>query len=83
MRIRQFLLPLAFAVALLFVAAPVGAQLPASKGAPKAGEKMPDFTLPDTQNKPVKFSDLLKPAASQKDAAAGSWVILIFYRGYW
>jgi hypothetical protein len=83
MRSPRFLLPLAFAAALLFAAAPAGAQLPPSKGAPKAGEKLPDFTLPDTANKPVKFSDLLKPPAGEPSAAGGSWVILIFYRGYW
>ncbi|HEV1995092.1 MAG TPA: hypothetical protein VGR03_12240 [Candidatus Acidoferrum sp.] len=98
---------LLFAMALLFAAEPAGAQLPPSKGAPKVGEKMPDFTLPDTNNKPVKLSALLAPAAEEKPGAgekpaagekpgagekpateekkdqAGSWVVLIFYRGYW
>ena len=85
---RIFLMPLAFAAALLFSAAPAGAQLPPSKGAPKVGDKMPDFTLPDTNNKPVKLSALLAPAAGEKASGekndqAGPWVVLIFYRGYW
>ena len=55
----------------------VGArQLPESAGAPKVGEKVPDFTLPDSQGKPVRLYSLL-------EQAPGSWVILIFYRGYW
>ena len=51
-------------------------QLPVSAGAPKVGEKAPDFTLPDPQGRPVRLSDL----ASE---SSGSWALLIFYRGYW
>lgn len=51
-------------------------QLPQSAGAPKVGEKAPDFTLPDSQGKPVRLSSLL-------DQPGGGWVVLIFYRGYW
>ncbi|MGH9729521.1 MAG: hypothetical protein ACRD33_04690 [Candidatus Acidiferrales bacterium] len=64
----------------------VRAQLPPSKNAPKVGEKAPDFTLPDSTGKAVRLYDLLSSrqvasgATSQKD---GSWVLLIFYRGYW
>ena len=54
-------------------------QLPASAGAPKVGEKAPDFTLPDSQGKPVRLSGLLETGGG----APGSWVLLIFYRGYW
>lgn len=80
---HNILLSLAMAGALLCAVAPAGAQLPSSKGAPKVGDKMPDFTLPDTNNKPVKLSELLAPAAGGKNAKAGPWVLLIFYRGYW
>jgi peroxiredoxin len=45
------------------------------------GEKAPDFTLPDKDGKPVKISDLL--AAAGPGGQKGSWVLLIFYRGYW
>jgi hypothetical protein len=59
----------------------VGArQLPESAGAPKVGEKAPDFTLPDSQGKPVRLSSLLQQPGG---GAPGSWVVLIFYRGYW
>jgi len=51
-------------------------QLPAAAGAPKVGEKAPDFTLPDSQGKPVRLSSLL-------EQPGGGWVVLIFYRGYW
>lgn len=52
----------------------VGArQLPPSAAAPKVGEKAPDFTLPDSQGRPVSLSGVNR----------SSWVLLIFYRGYW
>lgn len=57
------------------------AQLPASPGAPKVGEKAPDFTLEDPQGKPVQLSSLLK--SKSEGAGSSSWVVLIFYRGYW
>lgn len=55
-------------------------QLPQSAGAPKVGEKAPDFTLPDSQGKPVRLSSLLGMPGG---GTPGSWVVLIFYRGYW
>ena len=59
----------------------VGArQLPQAAGAPTVGEKVPDFTLPDAQGRPVRLSSLLQQPAG---GAPGSWVVLIFYRGYW
>lgn len=45
----------------------------------KVGGQAPDFTLPDPQGRPVRLYDLLRPAGGQP----GSWVLLIFYRGYW
>ncbi len=78
----------ALAIVLLAFANIVQAQLPPSKGAPKVGQKAPDFTLSDSSGKPAKLSDLLAgppsvqtgEAASKKNA---SWTLLIFYRGYW
>jgi hypothetical protein len=59
----------------------VGArQLPESAGAPKVGEKAPDFTLPDPQGRPVRLYSLSEQPTG---GAPGSWVLLIFYRGYW
>lgn len=55
-------------------------QLPPSAGAPEVGEKAPDFTLPDAQGRPVRLHSLLEQPAS---GTPGSWVLLIFYRGYW
>jgi hypothetical protein len=54
--------------------------LPASRGAPQVGQKAPDFTLADTNNKQVSLSNLLSEPINGK-AAKG--VLMIFYRGYW
>jgi hypothetical protein len=57
-------------------------QLPASTGAPKVGEKAPEFVLPDTSNKPVSLSSLLStPSVDSQTFPKG--VVLVFYRGYW
>ncbi len=60
-------------------------QLPASGGAPRVGQKAPDFTLPDKDGKPVTLSALL---SSPSNSGAGSRektsaAVLIFYRGTW
>ena len=52
----------------------VARQLPASAGAPRVGQKAPDFTLPDQDGKPVALADLLSSSKA---------TLLIFYRGYW
>jgi hypothetical protein len=64
----------------LFITLSLARQLPASAGAPKVGQTAPDFTLPDSQGKPVRLYSLL---GSPAGGAPGSWVVLIFYRGYW
>jgi len=59
----------------LFATLVASRQLPAATNAPKVGEKAPDFTLPDSQGRPVALHDLVGPRKP--------WVVLIFYRGYW
>jgi len=73
----------------IFVAFVASRWLPASTGAPQVGQKAPDFTLVDTNDKPVSLSELLSsPITSEPPASAGGpraprGVLLIFYRGYW
>ena len=54
--------------------------LPASQGAPQVGRKAPDFTLADTNGKPMALTELLTTPVNGKPARG---VLLIFYRGYW
>jgi len=49
-------------------------QAPASAGAPRVGQKAPDFILLDQNGKPVGLGDLLSGSRA---------VALIFYRGFW
>jgi 4-amino-4-deoxy-L-arabinose transferase-like glycosyltransferase len=55
-------------------------QLPSSAGAPRVGQKAPNFTLPDQDNHPVALGDLISAeTATRKPGGA----LLIFYRGFW
>ena len=54
--------------------------LPASHSAPQVGQKAPDFTLSDTNGKPVSLSEVL---ASPVNGKLPKGVLLVFYRGYW
>jgi peptidoglycan/LPS O-acetylase OafA/YrhL len=49
-------------------------QVPTSAGAPRVGQKAPDFTLLDENEKSVDLADLLSGSKA---------VVLIFYRGFW
>jgi hypothetical protein len=49
-------------------------QVPASVGAPRVGQKAPDFLLLDQNGKPVGLGDLLSNS---------NGVAVIFYRGFW
>lgn len=49
-------------------------EVPASTGAPRIGQKAPDFFLMDQNGNPVGMGDLL---SNSKGA------LLIFYRGFW
>jgi lysylphosphatidylglycerol synthetase-like protein (DUF2156 family) len=55
-------------------------RLPASHSAPQISQKAPDFTLSDTNGKPVSLSELL---TSPVNGHAPKGVLLLFYRGYW
>jgi hypothetical protein len=57
-------------------------QLPASTGAPRVGQKAPEFVLPDTNNNPVTLSSLLSSTSADTQARPKG-VLLVFYRGYW
>lgn len=54
--------------------------LPPSTGAPQVGQKIPEFTLPDSTGKQVSLNELL---TTPIDGKAPKGVLLIFYRGYW
>jgi len=73
------LLSLAVAGLFLYATLVASRELPASPGAPKVGDKVPDFTLPDTQGRPVQLASLQKAATG----TPGPWVLLIFFRGTW
>jgi hypothetical protein len=49
-------------------------QVPPSTGAPRVGQKAPNFTLPDQDGKDVALGDLISRSKA---------VALIFYRGFW
>lgn len=55
-------------------------QLPASAGAPKVGQKAPEFSMVDSNGKQVSLAELLSTPVNGK---APKGVLLIFYRGYW
>jgi hypothetical protein len=55
-------------------------RLPPSANAPQLGQKAPDFTLPDINNRPVALSELLSQPIDNRPVKG---VLLIFYRGYW
>jgi hypothetical protein len=52
-------------------------QVPASAGAPRVGQRAPDFFLLDQNGNPVGLGDLLRGPSGPKAVA------LIFYRGFW
>jgi hypothetical protein len=64
----------------VFVAFVASRWLPPSTGAPQVGQKAPEFTLTDTNNKPVALAELLSQPINGK---APKGTLLIFYRGYW
>jgi len=55
--------------------------LPSYKGAPRVGQKAPDFTLTDTNGQKVSLSQLLSSPVGNSPRPKA--VLLVFYRGYW
>ena len=55
--------------------------LPVSAGAPRVGQRAPDFTLFDSDGETVSLAQLL--SASRQGSDPPKAVLLIFYRGYW
>jgi len=49
-------------------------QVPLSAHAPRVGQKAPEFTLPDQNDKPITLADLVSNSKA---------TLLIFYRGFW
>jgi hypothetical protein len=64
----------------VFVIFVVGRSLPASKGAPQVGQRVPEFSLPDTSGKTVSLNELLTTPINGNRPRG---VLLVFYRGYW
>ncbi|HEY0169926.1 MAG TPA: hypothetical protein VGB98_02655 [Pyrinomonadaceae bacterium] len=54
--------------------------MPAAQGAPEVGQKAPEFSLSDTEGRPVSLSELRSTPVNGK---APKGVLLVFYRGYW
>jgi hypothetical protein len=54
--------------------------LPPSTGAPQVGQKIPEFTLPDSNGKQMSLNELLSAPINGQPPKG---VLLVFYRGYW
>lgn len=54
--------------------------VPRSAGAPQVGQRVPDFTLPDSNGQPVALAQLFAASPGMPQPKA---VLLVFYRGYW
>jgi len=71
---------------LLLLAATIGffwtaRHIPAeSAAAPKVGQRMPDFTLPDTTGHSISLAQFFSSTGGSEPPKA---LLLIFYRGYW
>ena len=57
--------------------------LPASQGAPRVGNRAPEFTLVDPNGKATSLAELLSTPINVTNTAKPRGVLLIFYRGYW
>lgn len=57
--------------------------LPASQGAPRVGNKAPEFTLTDANGRSTSLAELLSTPINASSAAKPRGLLLVFYRGYW
>jgi len=55
--------------------------IPGVLGAPQVGQKVPEFSLANSNGKPVSLSQLL--SAPMAKASHPKGILLVFYRGYW
>lgn len=55
--------------------------IPGAAGAPQVGQKVPDFTLPDSTGQSVSLAQLLSDPMT--NSTRPKVVLLVFYRGYW
>jgi hypothetical protein len=77
---------IAAALSLLFLAGAIvffwsARHIPAeSAAAPQVGQRVPDFTLPDSTGQSVSLTHLFSGSAENEPPKA---LLLVFYRGYW
>jgi len=71
-----------FPIGLTAFVSVVTRRLPDAAATPHVGQRVPDFTLVDTNGRQVSLDQLLA-AQPGSQAAAAKAVLLIFYRGYW
>lgn len=71
------LLLLAGSMAMFWVSRHIPAEVAA---APHVGQRVPDFTLPDSTGHPVSLMQLFSPSSGSTPPKA---ILLVFYRGYW
>lgn len=58
-------------------------QLPVAEAAPRAGQKAPDFTLPDQNGRRLTLTELVSTAPEGAAGKKANGALLIFYRGHW
>lgn len=71
------LLFLAGAIAFFWSARHIPAE---SAAAPQVGQRVPDFTLPDSTGRSVSLTQLFSGSVGKEPPKA---LLLVFYRGYW
>lgn len=74
------ILGLAMAGFFVFLNVVESRRIPAAGGAPRLGDKAPEFVLLDTEKRPVALSQLLSEPVGGRPAKGA---LLVFYRGYW